>query len=398
MSRDERQSKLSYLNSGLRHLPASEYQSNVSIKGRRLSLHWIFPLLLFMSGVLSLLLAFMDSDMRPALLLASGLLFSLMIVFFTLKARNARATRATLYSARDFPKFDYSERYETPESKMTAPADNGLAWHRNSARSYGRIIGKGLALDYRRMTSSLSEQEELVTLYDLIPDLEKDLNQTFLATKIPKDEWSRLVAALGGELAVTLVKQAAVEAFLELGSNWEKRPDSISVGKEIFYSNRPRAAKPRPGTRLHLDPIGFEIYCVEWAVYLGYQDAKVTRSTKDGGIDISSSSMVAQCKYQELPVGVKPIRELFGLSQAKMRKPLFFSLNGYTREAINEAEQYGVELWVVRPLEGRIERVGLVDAMNQGDYHSGPEGYSPNTAYQETQYGSNFDEDAEWRN
>ena len=34
--------------------------------------------------------------------------------------------------------------------------------------------------------------------------------------------------------------------------------------------------------------------------------------------------------------------------------------------------------------------------MNEGDYHSGPAGYSPNTAYPETQYGSGFDQDAEW--
>jgi hypothetical protein len=34
--------------------------------------------------------------------------------------------------------------------------------------------------------------------------------------------------------------------------------------------------------------------------------------------------------------------------------------------------------------------------MNEGDIHSGPHGYSPNTPYQETQYGSNFDEEAEW--
>jgi hypothetical protein len=34
--------------------------------------------------------------------------------------------------------------------------------------------------------------------------------------------------------------------------------------------------------------------------------------------------------------------------------------------------------------------------MNEGDMHSGPYGYSPNTAYSETQYGSMFDEEAEW--
>lgn len=34
--------------------------------------------------------------------------------------------------------------------------------------------------------------------------------------------------------------------------------------------------------------------------------------------------------------------------------------------------------------------------MNQGDFYSGPAGYSPNAAYSETQYGSGFDEDDEW--
>ena len=37
-----------------------------------------------------------------------------------------------------------------------------------------------------------------------------------------------------------------------------------------------------------------------------------------------------------------------------------------------------------------------VEEMDQGDYHSGPEGYSANTAYPETQYGSGFDEEADW--
>ena len=37
-----------------------------------------------------------------------------------------------------------------------------------------------------------------------------------------------------------------------------------------------------------------------------------------------------------------------------------------------------------------------VSGMNEGDYHSGPEGYSPNTPYSETQYGSGFDQEADW--
>ena len=41
-------------------------------------------------------------------------------------------------------------------------------------------------------------------------------------------------------------------------------------------------------------------------------------------------------------------------------------------------------------------RPTVASQMDEGDYHSGPHGYSPNTAYPETQYGSSFDEDAQW--
>ncbi len=34
--------------------------------------------------------------------------------------------------------------------------------------------------------------------------------------------------------------------------------------------------------------------------------------------------------------------------------------------------------------------------MDDGDFHSGPSGYSPNTPYPETQYGYRFDEEASW--
>lgn len=37
-----------------------------------------------------------------------------------------------------------------------------------------------------------------------------------------------------------------------------------------------------------------------------------------------------------------------------------------------------------------------IDGMNEGDIHSGPYGYSPNTPYPQTQYGSLFNDDAEW--
>ena len=47
------------------------------------------------------------------------------------------------------------------------------------------------------------------------------------------------------------------------------------------------------------------------------------------------------------------------------------------------------------PPKTKSESSNIDPSMDQGDYHSGPNGYSPNTQYPETQYGSGFDEEAE---
>lgn len=36
------------------------------------------------------------------------------------------------------------------------------------------------------------------------------------------------------------------------------------------------------------------------------------------------------------------------------------------------------------------------ESLEEGDYRSGPHGYSPMTPYLESQYGSRFNEDAAW--
>lgn len=43
-----------------------------------------------------------------------------------------------------------------------------------------------------------------------------------------------------------------------------------------------------------------------------------------------------------------------------------------------------------------ITKNGLAAGLYEGDFHSGPAGYSANTPYSETQYGSGFDREADW--
>lgn len=60
----------------------------------------------------------------------------------------------------------------------------------------------------------------------------------------------------------------------------------------------------------------------------------------------------------------------------------------------------GIGQALVAPTGGAAQNNNAVsdylDGMNNGDYYNGPHGYSSMTGYTETQYGSDFDQDAEW--
>jgi len=226
--------------------------------------------------------------------------------------------------------------------------------------------------------------------------------------------YAALVVALGGAILFGVLKILSPPVYGTVA-------ESDRIAAVIARQNEPKPYRatptsasskstvPKPLFDLNWDT--FESYCRDWAKYLGYKDAEKTRSVKDGGVDIEGSRLVAQVKFQETPVGVKPIREIIGVNVRLRKDILFFSLNGFSRDAVIEANQSEVALFTIKPFTAKIlaestaarallerpasER-GAPNAMNQGDYHSGPEGYSANTAYSETQYGSGFDEEADW--
>ena len=47
-------------------------------------------------------------------------------------------------------------------------------------------------------------------------------------------------------------------------------------------------------------------------------------------------------------------------------------------------------------LFGKNAKKANLEPTEDGDMHSGPFGYTANEAYPETQYGSGFDEEADW--
>ena len=93
----------------------------------------------------------------------------------------------------------------------------------------------------------------------------------------------------------------------------------------------------------------FELMCLEYYKALGYK-AWMTQPGADGGIDViferkRGQRSYVQCKAWSSQVGVKSIREFFGVMAADgIKHGVFIATNGYTQEALRFAEGKSLEL------------------------------------------------------
>lgn len=76
-----------------------------------------------------------------------------------------------------------------------------------------------------------------------------------------------------------------------------------------------------------------------WMFYFGFHDAQVTPAGTDGGIDVNSVRAIAQVKYERSTTGRPELQKLAGVAHDEDKAPLFFSLSGYTKNALAWAEQ-----------------------------------------------------------
>ncbi|MEU2616079.1 restriction endonuclease [Micromonospora sp. NPDC007271] len=86
---------------------------------------------------------------------------------------------------------------------------------------------------------------------------------------------------------------------------------------------------------------------------LGYSDARCTQGGADAGVDVLATGAVAQVKHWAQPVGQPPLRDLFGVAQAMAAKPFFYSLNGYTAQALQWANATNMPLFAYSG-DGRV--------------------------------------------
>lgn len=88
-----------------------------------------------------------------------------------------------------------------------------------------------------------------------------------------------------------------------------------------------------------------EIFAAKHMRSLGFHDADTTQAGADGGVDVVASAAVAQVKhFQDSPVGAAPVRQLVGVAGSQ-RDSLFYALTGYTKQAVEFAEERQVALF-----------------------------------------------------
>lgn len=98
-----------------------------------------------------------------------------------------------------------------------------------------------------------------------------------------------------------------------------------------------------------------EVLAARWMKHLGESDAVVSQATRDGGADVESGRFVAEVKHQSKPVGPVPVRAIVGVAYSKRKVPVFFSLNGYTRDATEFGSEAGALLFEYDPERGTLQ-------------------------------------------
>lgn len=99
-----------------------------------------------------------------------------------------------------------------------------------------------------------------------------------------------------------------------------------------------------------IEPDTFEIFCKKLLSVYGFKDLKVTRKSKDGGIDgegklkvgISHLNVAVQCKrWNKTSVGRTEIDKFRGAIQGDFEQGIFFTTSKFSKEAMQATTKKG---------------------------------------------------------
>ena len=112
-----------------------------------------------------------------------------------------------------------------------------------------------------------------------------------------------------------------------------------------------------------------------WMRGMGYPDAVVTVSGPDAGIDVRALGAVAQVKREAAQTGRPALQRLYGARGSSQVDMLFFSAAGFSRTAVEYADDADIGLFTY-DIEGRVspisgyawEIVRRAQALQQWEY------------------------------
>ncbi len=116
---------------------------------------------------------------------------------------------------------------------------------------------------------------------------------------------------------------------------------------------------------------------------LGFEDAEMTPPGADGGLDVRATNAVAQVKHFAAPIGAPVIQQLRGAAHGQ-GAALFYSLSGYTKAAVEYANDAAVALFT-------YNESGVVEPVNHAadilhDLAGGDEAFDPTGFEVQAQY------------
>jgi hypothetical protein len=114
-----------------------------------------------------------------------------------------------------------------------------------------------------------------------------------------------------------------------------------------------------PESKLIRTPRDAEESAAEWMIYFGFSDARVTPVGPDAGIDVISSEAVVQVKMEGAPTSRPAVQQLYGVASSKGLQPFFFSLAGFTRDAISWGTEQKIALFTF-DYQGKPEAVNAI--------------------------------------
>lgn len=111
---------------------------------------------------------------------------------------------------------------------------------------------------------------------------------------------------------------------------------------------------PHPQPRPISDWEDAEANALEWVRWLGFAGARQTPGGADGGLDIEGPGVFGQVKFHGRAIAPNLIQQLFGARGRREGKMLFFSNSGYTKAALDCADDLDVSCFQYSPSDGEV--------------------------------------------